>query len=103
MRREDYKRRKPLVLTPLRKQFMEKIRRVIYHYGETRGGWHRVGREGLLITHSQEELSVIIDEEQIVKYSLLGHRRTTWCSDEELKKALDKIDRIFLLDDLSRL
>lgn len=103
MRKEDYKRRKPLILTPLRQKFVDKISRLLYHYGEFKGGWQRLERDDLLILHNNGMMSVDLGGLPVMNHSTDGHRRTTWCSDEDLKMAMDKIDAMFVLDDLANL
>lgn len=103
MRKEDYKRRKPLVLTPLRQQFVDKITRLLYHYGDFNEGWQRLERENLLVLHNNGMMSVDLDGFPVMNHSTDGHRRTTWCSNKDLKQAMAKIDAMFVLDDLAGL
>lgn len=103
MRTEDYKRRKPLALTPLREEFINKINRLLYHYGSFKRGWQRLERDDLLILHNNGVMSVDLGPLQVVKYTTDGHRRATWCSNKDLKKAMAEIDAMFVLDDLAKL
>jgi hypothetical protein len=92
-----------LVLTPLRQAFMKKLQRIIYHYGNATGVYEVLNRDDLRVIHSESMLVVELNGKEIVKHDPKGFRRTMWCTDSELKEAMDKIDRIFLLDDLAML
>jgi len=105
MRSPGYDHRKPLVLTPLRQKFMESIRRLLYLYGTFEEGLclQRLGRDGLEVFHNGSVLNVELDGLLVMNHSIEGNRRTTWCSNAKLQESMDKIDRIFLLDDLAGL